>query len=201
MSWLERIFGKAAASAGAEILLPTLVGRAVAEAAVLEHHEVEPALALARLADLSRAADRAPCRPAAMARLTEGFDAEAWRRLALLVSVTEGADLLPVLGALEPRLELGVAFAESAAEKPLLVMALLRTSELRAEELVRHLALRLRAPISGEDPSTSLRRAAELDYARLLDETEASKREAEERGEYLKKLMEQDRAQRRRGKW
>ena len=118
-------------------------------------------------------------------------DAEATRRLSLLLLVFEVPQGKPVL---KERLAQNVeervrsAFLGLAQQLGLLTMEALLPAPLRQEELARRVLSALGVPILGETLAESADRLGKLDSARLLAETTRAQREAEERA-YLKKLQ------------
>jgi hypothetical protein len=136
--------------------------------------------------------------------LVLGLDAEAWRRLALVVAALDCDDVRRVLpGLLARPVEAQVrrAFVDFARSTELLTLDLLRQSPHRVEEFARGWLDRLGASVEGETEEQSRERLARLDYGRLLAEAERARQEAEGRMEYLKKLQEQAGRRARRGKW
>ncbi len=166
---------------------------------------VEPDLVRARLADACRDANVAPLTPKEFDTAAQSFDAEAWRRLALIVNALDfdplHAQLPLVLRAPAPQ-HVAASFLEFAKSSELLTLELLRQSPLRVEEFTRSWLQRLGASIVGESDAQSRQRLERLDYGRLLAEAETARESAEERMAYLRKLQEERASQRgRRGKW
>jgi hypothetical protein len=88
-----------------------------------------------------------------------------------------------------------------ARQTEVLTLSLLRQSDIRIEEIARHLAASLGVGWRGETPEQSKNRLHQLDYKRLLAEADEAKKQAEERMEYLRKKQVEDAARRtRRGK-
>jgi hypothetical protein len=166
----------------------------------------EPELVRARFADRCRDAGLEPLMPEEFDKLTDGLDAEAWGRLALLVGALDleaVRSVLPALTMARPLTELvKTAFAGLARETPLLTLELLRQSPLRVEELARRFIAELGAAVRGESPQVSSQRLARLDYGQLLAEAERAKQAAAGRVEQLRKLQdEREKRRPRRGKW
>jgi hypothetical protein len=167
---------------------------------------VEPDLARAQFADHCRDAGLEPLLPEEFDVLTAGLDEEAWRRLAMLIGSLGLAGVrpaLPALAARRPLAELAaVGFTGVARETPLLTLELLRQSPLRVEELARRFVAGLGAMVRGETAEVSRQRLDRLDYGRLLAEAELAKQAAADRMEQLRRLQEEQEANRpRRGKW
>jgi hypothetical protein len=200
MSLAERLFGR---SGGARLDLVAVQAR-LAEA-VRRAGETDPDLTRARFADGCRDAGLAPPLPEEFDAAAAGFDPEAWRRLAVLVSVFA----LPPFRAALPQLPgarspagLAAAFAGLARDTPLLTAEVLGQSELRVEELARRLAAAVGAGVAGESAEASRKRLDGLDYGRLLAEAERAKSAAADRAERLRKLREEQEQRRtHRGKW
>lgn len=191
---------------GAELPLAPILAYFGAAVPVLEHKAVDLALVRARLADRCRDAGVEPVDPDVFEALSAGLDAEALRRLALLVGALDdpavAAKLPAVLAAREAEEQVRAGFVGLARQSELLTMELLRKSALRVEGLARAFVASLGAAIEGEAPEVSLERLERLDYARLLSEADRARLGAEARMSYLKKLQEEQAARRpRRGKW
>ena len=75
-------------------------------------------------------------------------------------------------------------------------------NNIRIEEAIRTLLLRLRTPIEDEDPSESADRLDRLDYAKALSLAEEAAANAEQRLQYLRELQEKaEEMMQPRGKW
>jgi hypothetical protein len=87
--------------------------------------------------------------------------------------------------------------------KHLLIMAVLRMSALRLEELARAWLAALGIGIAGEDAARSLAALQRLDYERLLAQVEQARQAAEGRMAQLQEAQDEDDRARapRRGKW
>ena len=79
-------------------------------------------------------------------------------------------------------------------------VALVRQSEVRAEEFARRLAADLGVAIAGETAEHSQQRLDAIDYKRLLAEAEQAKAAAQAQMEKLRKKQEELDLRRRRGK-
>lgn len=189
-----------------EVELRPLEASLAAAVPRLEKAVVEPDLLRARLADAYRDVKVPPVPPEVFDRLTSGLDDEAWRRLALVIGLTD----LPAVREALPRLvaDAGVAgqveeaFVGLARATPLLTIELLRQGPLRIEEFARHFFARLGAQVAGETAAQSRERLERLDYGDLLAEAERARASAEGRMDYLRRLQEeQDQRRPRRGKW
>lgn len=172
----------------------------------LEGKAIEAVLVRARLADAYRDAQVEPLSPDAFDALTADLNAEAWRRLALAVSVLD----LPMTRTALPHLideggsarQVDEAFVCLARETSLLTMELLRQGPFRIEEFIRHFLARLGGAVAGETTQQSRERLERLDYGRLLAEAERAKVSAADRMDYLRKLQEEQNKRRPgRGKW
>jgi hypothetical protein len=191
-----------------DLSLPALRELFADAAGRLEGKAVEAELVRARLADRYRDAGLEPPLPEEFDALVRDLDGEGWRRLALAagaLDLEEVREALPRLLAPSPggvREQVEAAFVGLARATELLTMELLRQSPLRVEEFARHFLARLGAAVAGETVPQSRERLHRLDYGRLLAEAERAKLSAQERMEYLRKLQEEEDAQRpRRGKW
>jgi hypothetical protein len=131
----------------------------------------------ARLADLLRDADQPPWSSARFAEWSGDFGELAWRQVDLAV------ELLADYGLGEQPSSVYAALREQAQSSREVGLELLATSEVRAEEFVRRLALGVGLPISGETPEQSAQELEKLDYTVLLA------------------LQESQDMARRRGKW
>jgi hypothetical protein len=166
--------------------------------------EIEPGLVRARLADRYRDAQLMPMPPRDFDDLVCGLDAEAWRRLALVVAALDCDEVRRVLpGLLGPLVAAQVrrAFVDFARSTELLTLDLLRQSPHRVEEFTRSWLDRLGASVEGETEEQSRERRTRLDYGRLLAEAERARQEAERRMEQLRKRQEEASRRARRGKW
>jgi hypothetical protein len=189
-----------------ELALPPLEAALAMRAPRLENAVVEPELVRARLADGYRDAQVAPVPPKTFDRLTAGLDAEAWRRLALVVGLVDQPAVRDALARLAAEVgavrQVEEAFVGLARATPLLTMELFRQGPLRVEEFARHFLARLGALVAGETVAQSRERLERLDYESLLAEAERARESAEGRMNYLRRLQEeQDQRRPRRGKW
>jgi hypothetical protein len=184
-----------------EVALEPLLGWLADTSARYVDRAIDPDLLRAQLADHCRDMGLEPLLPEEFDRLVERLDEEAWRRLALLVSALEVAEvcrLVPaVRGGRSLKAVLAEAFVELARATPLLTLSLLRESKFRLEEFTRRFLARLGATIQGETAEQSRQRLQRLDYEQLLAETERSRASAEE---HWKRVEERTRRTRR-GKW
>jgi hypothetical protein len=205
MPIVDRLFGRAG-KGPPELDLAGLLAHLSGAVARQGEGQADPALVRARLADRCRDAGVAPLLPDEFDRLAEGLDAEAWRRLALLVGTLDLDAVraaLPALVVARPLADLAAAaFTGLARDTPLLSMELLRQGPLRVEELARRFVAALGATVRGETAKVSRQRLERLDYGRLLAEAEHAREAAAARVERLRRLQEEREASRpRRGKW
>lgn len=203
MSLADRLFRR---SAGPRLELAALQTSLTATAVRLAGQPVDIDLLRARLADGCRTVNLAPLAVDEFDALSQGLDEEAWRRLALAVTLLDldsVRNTLPALSGSRKLAELvSAAFTELARDIPLLTLELLRQSPLRVEEFARQFIARLGATVQGESPAESKRRLERLDYATILHEAERAKLAADERVERLRKLQdEKEKSRSRRGKW
>jgi hypothetical protein len=162
-------------------------------------------LCRARLADQCRTANLLPVLPEEFDRAAARLDAEAQRRLFVLVALL---DLDPVRGVVAqlagtwPIYQIvSVVFTGLAEDTPLLTLEVLGQSEQRVEELARRFLASIRAGVMGESADESKARLHKLDYGRLLDEADKARTAAAERAERLRQLQERQERRGRRGKW
>jgi hypothetical protein len=185
--------------------LAQLVGRVKDAAPALEAWEVDTALVHARLADHYRDLGLAPPPAADFARQSTALDVEGWRRLALAVALLDDAELRSTLALLVSSVPVGLqvdsGFLGLAHEIAPLTVALVRQNATRAEEFARHLAMRLKIGIQGEDDRDSRMRLYEIDYKRLLAEAEEARAAAQEKMDRLRQKQSDADRRRRRGKW
>jgi hypothetical protein len=201
VSLTERLFGRVPST---KLDLSPIQARLVAAMRASTSPDVE--LIRARLADHCRDASLLPLLPEEFDRAAESLDAEAQRRLALLVSLLE---LEPVRSAVAQLAQawpvhqvVSSAFTGLAQDTSLLTLEVLSQSEQRIEELARRFLAAIRASIAGETAENSKKRLNKLDYGRLLAEADKAKTAAAERAERLRQLQEQQEQRRgRRGKW
>lgn len=204
MASSKRFFGTKRARS-AIIVLPPLLSWVVEDVPRWANANVEPELVRARLADRYRDVHISFIAPEAFDALSAGLDPEAWRRLALAVSMLDfdsiRANLAGVLT--EPAaVHVREAFVGFARSTPLLTLELLRQSPLRVEEFLRRWLAGLGATIADETSEQSRERLDRLDYGRLLAEAEQAQGAAEARMEKLRKLQAEQLARRvRRGKF
>jgi hypothetical protein len=197
MSLTDRLFGRSVK------LDVSAVQTALVAAAV---RPADPELTRARLADACRDSGANPPTPEEFHALITGLDEEAMLRLAVLVTALDVAEVRTSLRALlatRPAADLvATAFTGLARDTPLLTVALIRESPLRAEELARRFVAALGAAVRGESVETSRQQLARLDYGRLLAEAELARQSAEARAAKLRELQDEKEKRRpRRGKW
>ena len=200
MSLTDRLFGR---PTGAKLDLTAVQAKLAASVRASSVPDVT--LTRARLADHCRDAGLVPVLPEEFDRAVATLDAEAERRLALLVSLLE---LEPVRATVAQHAAtwpvqqlVTVVFTGLAQDTPLLTIEILGQSEQRVEELARRFLAAIRASISGETAEESKKRLHKLDYRRLLEEAEKARTAASERAERLRQLQEQQEQRRgRRGK-
>jgi hypothetical protein len=205
MSLVDRIFrGRKKDGGPPDIAVPALVAELRQAALTLSVRPLAHELVRARLADAFRALALDPMPAADLMASVHALDDEGWRRLALLVAVVEGEAMRGAWPALSPD---GTArrtmeqIAQTATEKALLSLDLVRQSEHRAEELARGLVKAVGARVRGETEVESTAHLERLDYARLLGQAEQAKKDAEARMVELRKLQEKMGGAGRRGKW
>lgn len=168
--------------------------------------ELDPMLLCARLADGYRDAGMEPMAADDVATRLHNLDGDGLRRFALAVSAASEDQVIAALpklagsgGAAE---QVDTVFFAMPMRAPLLTPELVRESILRAEEYARHFINLLGAEVEGESHAASRDRLARLDYGKLLAAAERAKVSAEERAEYLRKLIEeQEKRMAPRGKW
>jgi hypothetical protein len=92
---------------------------------------------------------------------------------------------------------------EFAERLDLLTTDMIQQSDVRLEEFARHFCAMAGLPITEETAEQSAARLHEIDFARLMKEADAARSSAEDRMAYLRKLQEEQEANRRprRGKW
>ena len=185
------------------VLVPPLTSVVMVGAASLDGRERHPDLARARLADRYRDAALPPLPPALFDQLTTAFDAAAWRRLMLITQLMQHAPrLLEMTSPSQVRQHVSEGVLECVSETSLLTMTLIRESELRAEEFVRHVLARLGTNIQGEDLRGAMAWIERFNYGKLLEEAERARASGEERLALLRELQEQQERERApRGKW
>lgn len=206
MSIFDRIFGGAKGGGRVEVPVAPVVAAMARAATVFEAVDVDAALVAARLGDHCRDASVEPLDPAVFEASSGPFDAQAWRRLAVLTVALDQPELRAgVASSLQAKGAADVigGFVASAREKPRLEISVLCRSPLRVEELARDLLARIDAPIAGETREQSRAALERLDYERLLALADQAREAAKQRMEYLKKAQETDDKARgpRRGKW
>lgn len=206
MSIIDRFFGKLRQrSARVTFNLPVLRASLTGGAARLAGKSIDRDLVRAHCGDQCRDLGLVPPLPEEFDRRTHALDEETWRRLALLVGTLELPllrEALKKLAAGQDGEQLVEALVEVVENTPLLTLDLLRQSAFRIEELARLFLVRIGAAVQGENDNQSRLRLLRLDYARLLAEAEKAKVSAEDRMEYLRRLQEEQEANRpRRGKW
>jgi hypothetical protein len=176
------------------IELPLLTAAMAANLAALERAAIRPPLLLARMADRLRDEAVDPPDPGNVNAWVSRLDAEAWRRLALLVAALDVDAMRALLAPLVVRdgvervTRIGIIGA--AADASLLTLALLRESKVRLEELARRWLAALGVAIVGETAAVSAETLQRIDYARLLGEAERAKAAAEARMAELRKQQE-----------
>lgn len=167
----------------------------------LKDRPVDHELVRARVADAYRQVELRPISPSDFDSLVADLDDEAWRRLALVVSVLDEPQVRELLPRLLPVrdvvMQVRTGMVGLARSTNALTLDLLQQSEVRVEEFARQFAARMGAGIVGESEDESAAQLYKLDYTRLLAEAEQARTAAEERVEYLRKL--QQRQQPRRG--
>lgn len=162
--------------------------------------DVDVPLLQAEIADQLRDLGVAPMPPERFLEWSASLDAAGWQKLQIASS------LLPSLW-LEDRirdrtkLDLYGALRLVLDGEAQVGVELLATSDVRAEELVRRLAMALSLPIADETPEQSREELEKLDYNALLAKVDSAKLSAEERMARLRKLQEGQDNLRRRGKW
>jgi hypothetical protein len=201
VSLTDRLFGR---PAGAKLDLAVVQAKLAASARASAVPDA--ALTRARLADHFRDAGLVPVLPEEFDRAVAGLDAEAERRLGVLVSLLELEPVRAVFAHSAAPASAGqlvsAALIDLARETALLTIEVLSQSEQRVEELARRFFGAIRANISGETAEESKKRLHKLDYGRLLEEAEKARTAAAERAERLRQLQEQQEQRRgRRGKW
>ena len=162
---------------------------------------VDQDLIRARLADAYRQTELRPVSPSDFDSLVADLDDEAWRRMALVVSVLAEPQIRELLSRLLPVrdvvMQVRTGLVGLARSTSALSLDLLQQSEVRVEEFARQFAARLGVGIVGETEEESAANLYKLDHTRLLAEAEQARTAAEERVEYLRKM--QQRQQPRRG--
>lgn len=204
MASSKRFFGNKRARSTI-VALPPMLSWVVEDVPRWANANVEPELVRARLADRYRDARIGFIAPEAFDGLCAGLDPEAWRRLALAVSVLDFEAIRANLAGLltgPAVVQVREAFVGFARSTPLLTLELLRQSPLRVEEFLRRWLTGMGATIADETPEQSRERLERLDYGRVLSEAEQAQGAAEARMEKLRKLQAEQLARRvRRGKF
>lgn len=206
MSIFDRIFGASKGSGTVEVPVAPVVAAMARAASQFETVDVDAALVAARLGDRCRDASVEPIDTEAFDVASRAFDAQAWRRLAVLTTALDQPELRAgIESALAARgaTEVVGALIATAKTKTRLDMGVLCRSPLRVEELARDLLARVNAPIEGETREQSRAALERLDYERLLALADQARDAARQRMDYLKKAQEEDDKARRprRGKW
>jgi hypothetical protein len=207
MNFIDKVLGRKDKEPDkAELNLNYLLGQFGREIPKLMAQKVDPFIVRARMADGYRSIDRAPVDPSLFDLMTEDFDDEDWKRLALAVSAFNepGFAMALSLRADEFFIEDQVVhgFLELAQTHSVLTLELFNESVLRLEEYARHVMKAFGIAITGESEAVSEDKLYRIDYARLLKEAEDAQLSAQQRIEYIRKLQEEEEKKRpRRGKW
>jgi hypothetical protein len=204
MALVDRLFGRPPRVP--ELKLSELLAWLTSAVARLPDRPADLELVRARLADRCRDVGLGPLLPEDFDAMVADLDAAAQLRLALLVGMLDLDPIracLPDLVVARPLTEVVAAsFVGLARQTPLLTLELLRQSPLRREELARRFTAALGASVHGESAKASAAQLQRLDYERLLAEAQRAQESATERLERLKKLQDEQEANRpRRGKW
>lgn len=172
----------------------------------LAGRQTDPALLAARLFD--GLDDAGIPRPPATewAKVTNGFDAEAWNRMAILVRLFRDTPLKDGIAtsiAAKSALETFGGFCSGLSQ--LLTIELLQKSPFRVEELARKWVHALDGTIAGETPAESRQRMERLDFGGVLKNLQAADADRAARVKKLqeieaKRLKEQQEAYERSGR-
>jgi hypothetical protein len=200
----QAITPEASAQVEVEWELAVVTARIKSLASDLESREVEPQLLRARLADHYRDLEIEPLPPGVFDRLVGELDALAWRRMALAIGVLDDPGIRSSLASLARKTSVGIqvrGFVALALGTDALSLSLIRQSDVRVEEFARQFASRLGVAWRGESAEESRNRLTQIDYNRLLAESEAARKTAEERMTLLREKQQEAMARRRlRGK-
>jgi len=193
MSIFNKIFQKSASSC--QLSISTLCTATHHHLHSKEGIDTEPLLLKCRLADYYRSHERAPISSTVFESIVFGLEGEDWQKLGLLIKLLDEdsirQEFSALLGKREPSEHFKSCFVELAKETGSLSLKVLKTSNLRVEEFIRHFVLKLGATIEGEEPNFSQERLAAIDYSTLVKKAERAKDTEAERVMYLRKLQDE----------
>lgn len=161
--------------------------------------EISHQLVCARLMDGLRDASVEALSDKEIARATQGFDVEAWRRLAVVTRVFRD-ELAAEVGAClrgDHERVMNAFFLFASRDTQLLTMELLLKSPFRIEELARKWVRALGGEITGETADESDARVKRIDFGGVLKNLEAAEKDRAARQEKLK-AMEAERLKKER---